>query len=99
LVEVEILRVPIGIGAFRMTSFGRVSQVLLGGAWDFLFLGGEREGFTQRTQRRSTEGTEKERKNKNNAETRRTQRSAEKRIQGWEEEIRRRKIVRTRKKG
>jgi len=53
LVEVEILRVPIGIGAFRMTSFGRVSQVLLGGAWDFLFLGG-------RKRRVHTEDTETE---------------------------------------
>ena len=33
-------------------EIGKRSQVLLGGAWDFLFLGKkEREEFTQRTQR------------------------------------------------
>jgi hypothetical protein len=60
LIEVEILQPSLSDG-FRMTSFGESgSQVLIGGAWDFLFLWWkEREEFTQRIRRRSTEFTEK----------------------------------------
>jgi hypothetical protein len=61
---------------------------------------GKKEGeeFTQSAQRRSAEGTEEERK-KITQRSRRAQRALRREEQGWEEEIWRRKIVRTRKMG